>query len=296
MAIYFGTSRIDSPGADGDVVKGEGISLIKKLTKDEYDALETKDESTMYVISDDEEVKEAELFSYPISHNCVFRGKYLGDSVTDKQRTAIVEGTWDDIFIGDYWTFGGINFRIASLSLNLSVGVNPLVLLPDSTTVMSSLTTDTATYIGEAQASLIPGNSINSLFLLLSAQGFSTLGSRYAETMTQINKESREMSMTNFSTSLTKGFLMAFENIYGYSITTLEVSRLSSDNCAPSVQFPLFRLAPEYIPAKDGNIYWLRTMTDDNTKYLGVNGSGRINSYDPTTELYLRPYFPVRMT
>ena len=42
------------------------------------------------------------------------RGKYLGSSVTVEQYAAIGAGTFDDLFIGDYWTIGGVNWRIAA--------------------------------------------------------------------------------------------------------------------------------------------------------------------------------------
>lgn len=47
------------------------------------------------------------------AHNSIFRGKYLGERVTDKQYSCIVDGSFKNLFIGDYWTIGGINYRIA---------------------------------------------------------------------------------------------------------------------------------------------------------------------------------------
>lgn len=46
------------------------------------------------------------------SHNSIFRGKYLGDSYTAEQRAEITAGTFNDLFIGDYWTIGGIDYVI----------------------------------------------------------------------------------------------------------------------------------------------------------------------------------------
>ena len=37
-------------------------------------------------------------------HNAYPRCKYLGTSITDAQNTAIKNRTYDDLFIGDYWT------------------------------------------------------------------------------------------------------------------------------------------------------------------------------------------------
>lgn len=46
-------------------------------------------------------------------HNSIFRGKYLGDEFTEEQSAVITAGTFDDLFVGDYWTINGVNWRIA---------------------------------------------------------------------------------------------------------------------------------------------------------------------------------------
>ena len=48
------------------------------------------------------------------AHNAVYRGKFLGNTVTAAQYAAIKAGTFDDLYIGDYWTIGGVNYRIAA--------------------------------------------------------------------------------------------------------------------------------------------------------------------------------------
>ncbi len=46
-------------------------------------------------------------------HNSIFRGKNLGSSLTTAQKNAIAAGTFDDMFIGDYWEINSIKWRIA---------------------------------------------------------------------------------------------------------------------------------------------------------------------------------------
>ena len=48
------------------------------------------------------------------SHNCIYRGKNLGSSVTAAQYSATAAGTFDNLFIGDYWIIDGITWRIAA--------------------------------------------------------------------------------------------------------------------------------------------------------------------------------------
>ena len=56
------------------------------------------------------------------AHNSIYRGKYLGDAVTNSQWNAIGAGTFDDMYIGDYWTINNINWIIAALNYWLGTG------------------------------------------------------------------------------------------------------------------------------------------------------------------------------
>lgn len=58
----------------------------------------------------------------PENHRNIFRGKNLGTVVTDAQKKAIQDGTFDDLFIGDYWTINGTVYRIADMDYFLRCG------------------------------------------------------------------------------------------------------------------------------------------------------------------------------
>jgi len=55
-------------------------------------------------------------------HNYIYRGASLGNSVTEDQWTAIQNGTFEDLWLGDYWTIGGNNWRIACFDYFLHCG------------------------------------------------------------------------------------------------------------------------------------------------------------------------------
>lgn len=48
------------------------------------------------------------------THNMVYRGKELGTSVTSEQWAAIKAGTFKDLYLGDYWSIGGMDYIIAA--------------------------------------------------------------------------------------------------------------------------------------------------------------------------------------
>lgn len=70
-------------------------------------------------------------------HNSIFRGKNLGSSVSSSQWSAIQSASFDDIFVGDYWVIGGVNWRIAALDYFYNTGDTALtkhhaVIVPDT--------------------------------------------------------------------------------------------------------------------------------------------------------------------
>ena len=89
-------------------------------------------------------------------HNSVYRGKYLGTSVTAEQYAAISAGTFDDLFIGDYWTINGVNWRIAAFDYwyNITgdnINVHHVVIVPDTNLTnakMNNSNITTGAYVG----------------------------------------------------------------------------------------------------------------------------------------------------
>ena len=77
------------------------------------------------------------LFNSAGAHNAIYRGKSLGSTVTTAQYAAIKAGTFDDLYIGDYWTIGGVNYRIAAFDYYLNSGdtnctTHHVVIVPDT--------------------------------------------------------------------------------------------------------------------------------------------------------------------
>lgn len=85
-----------------------------------------------------------------------FRGKNLGSVYTDEQKAAVAAGTFDDLFIGDYWVIDSVTWRIVDINYWLNTGdtscTTPhLVIMPDSqlyTGKMNSENTTAGGYVG----------------------------------------------------------------------------------------------------------------------------------------------------
>lgn len=96
------------------------------------------------------------LYDNSGAHNAIYRGKYLGSSVTETQWDAISAGTFDDLYVGDYWTIGGVNWRIAAFDYYYNCGdtnftKHHAVIVPDTalyTHAMNDTNITTGAYVG----------------------------------------------------------------------------------------------------------------------------------------------------
>ena len=71
------------------------------------------------------------------THNMVYRGKALGTSVTSEQWAAIKAGTFKDLYLGDYWSIGGMDYIIAAFDYwykcgNTACNTHHAVVIPRS--------------------------------------------------------------------------------------------------------------------------------------------------------------------
>lgn len=139
-------TSITTPG-DSNVIPIHDGTGLKKITFANFKAKAVEDT----------EAKIAPLlFNNAGAHNAIYRGKSLGSSVTIAQYSVISAGTFDDMYIGDYWTIGGVNYRIAAFDYYLNCGdtsctKHHVVLVPDTCLynhVMNDTNITTGAYVG----------------------------------------------------------------------------------------------------------------------------------------------------
>lgn len=92
-------------------------------------------------------------------HNSIYRGNSLGTAVTAAQWAAIQDGSFTDMFIGDYWTIGGYNWRIAAFDYYLGTGDeghectdHHVTLVPDTNLGSSKMNSSSTTTTGYASS------------------------------------------------------------------------------------------------------------------------------------------------
>lgn len=66
-----------------------------------------------------------------VLHRNTYRGKNLGSTFTEEQKQAISDGTFDDLYLGDYWSIDGRNYRIADINHFPLISKNHLCIISD---------------------------------------------------------------------------------------------------------------------------------------------------------------------
>lgn len=134
--------------SSANLVAGKGITIedntinadtnIFPGTLNEWNALTSAEQENYDFIASPDEASGKTIFANNAgAHNSIYRGKYLGSSVTAEQYAQISAGTFEDLFIGDYWTIGGVNYRIAHFDYWLRTGStvcteHHVVVVPDT--------------------------------------------------------------------------------------------------------------------------------------------------------------------
>lgn len=131
--------------------------LTKSETKVLLEKIKTKiPTKTSELTNDSNFITSALLFDNAGAHNAIYRGKNLGTSVTEAQWTAIANGTFADLYIGDYWVINGVNWRIAAFDYYFKTGdvyctAHHAVIVPDTSLydyAMNDSNTTVGGYVG----------------------------------------------------------------------------------------------------------------------------------------------------
>ncbi len=110
--------------ANIEVLFNDSTKHIEELTEKNDKTNEDIVKMTDLVVKSKEYVEQLFSFGGAGFHNSIFRGKYLGDNVTDEQFEEIEKGTFNDLFIGDYWTINGVDWIIGHFNYYFNRGGN----------------------------------------------------------------------------------------------------------------------------------------------------------------------------
>ena len=184
--------------------------------------------------------------------------KYLGTSITDAQNTAIKNRTYDDLFIGDYWTINGVNWRIVAIDYYYNVGdtnfdKGNIIVMPD-TILYNAQMNETNTTAGAYYGSLMRTQNLNKARTIVR----NAFGSHLANHRIVLANSVDTSGPNNWSWYDSDGVELPNEvQIYG---TRVWGSALKGyDVATQKQQFPLLALAPQFVNTRQ--TYWLQDVS-----------------------------------
>lgn len=129
---------------------GNGVKVI--TVENLHKGLQTDIDSVRNVLADG-----------AAAHNCIYRGKNLGTSVTAEQYTAISSGKFTDLYIGDYWVIKGVTYCIAAFDYYYNCGdtnftKHHAVIVPDTSLYKAQMNTSNVTTGGYTGSAMYKSN------------------------------------------------------------------------------------------------------------------------------------------
>lgn len=240
------------------------------------------------------------LFNNAGAHNAIYRGKSLGSTVTTAQYAAIKAGTFDDLYIGDYWTIGGVNYRIAAFDYYLNSGdtnctTHHVVIVPDTCLYNAQMhNTSSGSYESGAANTTAGGYVGSDMYKSNLEQAKTTIKSAFSGHVLK-----HRIYLTNaVANGRASGGawcdsevdLMCEQMVYGSGIFSpvSDGSNVPANYRVEKSQLPLFQHEPSRICNRA--TWWLRdVITASNFAYVSYNGSA--NYSDASNSIGVRPAF-----
>lgn len=228
----------------------------------------------------------------PINHCNVFRGKNLGGGVSSAQKAAIKNGSFDNLYIGDYWTINGVTWRIADMDYFLRCGdtdftSHHLVIVPD-TPLYTGKMNETHTTEGGYVGSLMYKSGLDQAKTAIAA-AFGDLVTTHRDILCNAVSNGRQSGGGWFDSTVE---LMCERMVYGNSVFQpgCDGSFIPYNYTTGKSQFALFRMAPQYISNRQW--YWLRDVVSA-TLFAFVSSLGRAACDIAGGVFGVRPYFVI---
>lgn len=240
------------------------------------------------------------LFNNAGAHNAIYRGKSLGSTVTTAQYAAIKAGTFDDLYIGDYWTIGGVNYRIAAFDYYLNSGdtnctTHHVVIVPDTCLYNAQMHSTSSGGWESGAANTTAGGYVGSdMYKSNLEQAKTTIKSAFSGHVLK-----HRIYLTNaVANGRASGGawcdsevdLMCEQMVYGSGIFSpvSDGSNVPANYRVEKSQLPLFQHEPSRICNR--NNWWLRDVITASS-FAGVNLYGYASYGSASNSLGVRPAF-----
>lgn len=254
---------------------GNGVKVI--TVENLHKGLQTDIDSVRNVLADG-----------AAAHNCIYRGKNLGTSVTAEQYAAISSGKFTDLYIGDYWVIKGVTYRIAAFDYYYNCGdtnftKHHAVIVPDASLYKAQMNTSNVTTGGYTGSAMYKSNLAQAKTTIKAAFGSAHVLTK-RELLTNAVNGNTPSGWAWFDSDVE---LMNEVQAYG-SVAWGAHDGNGYNVASGDGQFPLFMFDRTKLHNRED--YWLRDVTSATTFSL-VALSGRASTNDASISLGVRPAF-----
>lgn len=254
---------------------GNGVKVI--TVENLHKGLQTDIDSVRNVLADG-----------AAAHNCIYRGKNLGTSVTEEQYAAISSGKFTDLYIGDYWVIKGVTYRIAAFDYYYNCGdtnftKHHVVIVPDTSLYKAQMNTSNVTTGGYTGSAMYKSNL---------AQAKSTIKAAFGSAHVLTKRELLTNAVNGNTPSGWAWFdsdveLMNEVQVYG-SVAWGAHDGNGYNVASGDGQFPLFMFDRTKLHNRED--YWLRDVSSA-TAFSVVSYYGHASYSGASASLGVRPAF-----
>lgn len=254
---------------------GNGVKVI--TVENLHKGLQTDIDSVRNVLADG-----------AAAHNCIYRGKNLGTSVTAEQYAAISSGKFTDLYIGDYWVIKGVTYRIAAFDYYYNCGdtnftKHHVVIVPDTSLYKAQMNTSNVTTGGYTGSAMYKSNLAQAKTTIKAAFGSAHVLTK-RELLTNAVNGNTPSGWAWFDSDVE---LMNEVQAYG-SVAWGAHDGNGYNVASGDGQFPLFMFDRTKLHNRED--YWLRDVASATGFSLVSNGGNASNS-GASSSLGVRPAF-----
>lgn len=294
---------------------GADVQAVHEAVKKSQDSALASSESAKQALQSENNAKLSEtnakasedkvnsiLYNNAGAHNSIYRGKNLGTNVTAKQWTNIKNGTFEDLYIGDYWNISGVNYRIAAFDYYFNTGdtvctKHHAVIVPDTQLYAAQMhNTPSGSYEAGAANTTEGGYVGSDMYKTNLEKAKTTIENAFAGHVLK-----HRLYLTNAvsdgcaSASLwvdSEVELMTEHMVYGCGVFSpvSDGSSIPSNSRIGKSQLPLFTFRPDLISNRQW--YWLRDVVSA-ACFAYIGGTGFATYHGASDDSGVRPAFSI---
>ncbi len=299
--LFLDLEKMDSVSRDENyihVIAPDGDRIIKirdfvrAITDGEF--IRAGADGRAGFISDSPDVGLRNSFAY---------GKFLGDHLTPEQAAALADGTFKEMFVGGYWTIGGVNYRIAHFNYWLNCGDTACtkphaVIVPDTCLYNAQMHKTASGQYEAGAANTTEGGYIGTdMYGTGLDQAEAMVKEAFGEDHILSHRELLVNAVTNGKPSNHAWYdstvdLMNECMVYGSYIFTpaCDGTTISYRYTIDKSQLALFALRPDLICNR---VYWWLRDVVSGAHFANVNWYGNADCNNASYSLGVRPAFGI---